>query len=410
MAGDTASLRILLVNSHGADAAVGGAEKYVADLVGGLEPRGHDVSVVSAFPVRSNPWPDRTTVVHDSDWRDDRIRRLRNHAGDLVSRPGRRLAALLSAERPDVVHTNNLPGITTAIWEICRRLGIPVVHTVHDYYLLCPRVTLLRRDGSPCSGNGMLHGVRTARLTRWADAVNEVIFVSEHVRRRHEGIFRSARSHIVRIPIPELPDGKIEPAGTPPRTIGYLGALERAKGIESLLDAAPELARFGYTVRIAGNGRLRRLAEEAAASGHVRYLGTIHGEEKTRFISETDLAVLPSRWEEPGAPPYSVAEWIAARRPILLSRRGGLDEVVEHVPGAIGIEGDARSIVEAARRLLDYGPWTEALEAARAGGRSGVERWLDAHEEVYESAFARAPRQENGSPAAARAGRRVSAR
>ena len=59
------------------------------------------------------------------------------------------------------------------------------------------------------------------------------------------------------------------------------------------------------------------------------------------------------------------------------------------MPGALGVEGSARSIVEAARRLLDPGPWAEAVEAARAAGRNGVERWLDAHEAVYELAFGR---------------------
>ncbi|MGG7377432.1 glycosyltransferase, partial [Escherichia coli] len=70
--------------------------------------------------------------------------------GDAVSRPTARVREAVAAARPDVVHTNNLPGVTTAIWEVSRQLGIPVVHTIHDYYLLCPRVTLQRRDGRPC--------------------------------------------------------------------------------------------------------------------------------------------------------------------------------------------------------------------------------------------------------------------
>ena len=40
---------------------------------------------------------------------------------------------------PDVVHTHNLTGVSTAIWEVCRRLDLPVFHSLHDYYLLCPR-------------------------------------------------------------------------------------------------------------------------------------------------------------------------------------------------------------------------------------------------------------------------------
>jgi glycosyltransferase involved in cell wall biosynthesis len=382
-------MRILIVNSHGADASLGGAEKYVAELVEGLELRGHETSVLSAFPVRADPVEGRTTVIHDSDWRDDRIRKLRNHLGDLVSLRGKHLLDLVLAERPDLVHTNNLPGITTSIWGICRELELPVVHTVHDYYLLCPRVTLLRRDGSACCQHPMLCGARTARLGRWADAVTKTIFVSDYVRRRHDGIFDPARSRVVRLPIASPTEQELAAAKSPPRTLAYLGALERAKGIESLVEAAPELARLGYAVQVAGDGRLRPLVEEAAARGEIRYAGTVGGAEKRRFFETTDVAVLPSRWDEPGGPPYSVAEWVGAGRPVVLSRSGGLREVLRNVPGTIGVEGDAQSIVDAARDLLDPVVWADALAAVRSADRADQERWLDEHEEVYEVALGR---------------------
>ena len=351
-------MRLLLVNAHGADLGSGGAEKYVCELATGLAMRGHDTCVLSAFPVDVDGSAGKTLVLHRSDWRDSELRRVANHVGDLVCNPTRRLAEAVAAARPDVVHTSNLPGITTAIWETCRRLGVPVVHTIHDYYLLCPRVTLQRRDGTPCCPHETYCRVRTERLARWTGAVAEIVAVSDYVRRRHEHLFSRAGFHVIPIPIAPLDDAPLRQPRTPPRTIGYLGALGGMKGIADLIEAAPGLAGLGYVVQIAGDGSLRPLTEAAAARGELRYRGAVHGNEKLDFIASSDLAILPSTWEEPGAPPYAVAEWLAAGRPILVTRRGGLAEVAERFPGVVDMDPGAEGIVAAARRLADPAAWS----------------------------------------------------
>jgi glycogen synthase len=384
-------MRVLLVNAHGADLAHGGAERYVCELAQRLERRGHEANVLSAFPVQHDPLDGKTVVLHASDWRDDNRRRLANHLGDLVANPGGRLQEAVAAARPDVVHTNNLAGITTAVWEVCRRLDLPVVHTIHDWYLLCPRVTLQRRDGTPCCPHPTYCRVRAARLARWTDAVGDVVVVSDHLRRRHEGLFPDARFHLLRIPVTPLDGAPLPPPRVPPRTIGYLGALDRVKGIEVLLAAAPALSDIGYTVQIAGAGRLRHVVEAAAARGEVRYVGRVQGEAKRRFVETTDLAVLPSTWEEPGAPPYSVAEWLAAGRPILVSNRGGLGELRSCFFGVVTAEPAPEELAAAARRLADSAAWDELVRSIPPPDDAAAADWLDRHEAVYELAISRWP-------------------
>ena len=184
------SLRVLLVHSHGTDLTFGGAERHVAQLAEGLAGRGIETRVLSAFPGQSTLPPERTRVLHGSDWRADRSRRLRNHVGDVLSRPTRELEEAVEWSRADVVHTNNLPGITTGIWEVCRRAGIAVVHTLHDYHLLCPRVTLLRPNGEACEPHPLLCALRTRRMARWAPAVSHLIGVSRFVLSSHAQLFR----------------------------------------------------------------------------------------------------------------------------------------------------------------------------------------------------------------------------
>ena len=380
-------MRVLLVNTLGADPEGGGAERYVGDLARGLVSRGHEVHLLAAFPGRAgreHGAPD-TVVVHGGDWRHSPTRRVRNRLGDLVARPTRLLEAAVDAFRPDLVHTSNLPGITTAVWEAARRLGVPVVHTLHDYYLLCPRSALVRRDGSPYRGRSPYRDLRTRRLARWTGAVAHVVSGSEHLWRTHARLFPAARHHVVRLPLVPVAEERLAPPRTPPHVLGYLGALERTKGVEALLEAAPRLAELGVTLQLAGDGRLRRLVERAAGEA-VRYTGPEYGRAKLAFYESTDVGIVPSRWDEPSGPPYVVCEWLAAGRPVLASTRGGLAEA-QLLPGVLPVEPDADGIVDAVRALVAEGPWRDALAAVPVvTDDRDLARWLDDHERVYAEA------------------------
>ncbi len=301
-------MRILLVNAQGADLAAGGAGRYVADLAGGLTERGHHVHVLAGFPAGEDGAPS-TTVLHDRHWRESRTRRWRNHLGDLWARPGGTLRRAVSESSPELVHTSNLPGFSTAVWEAARQ--VPVVHTLHDYHLLCPRSSLTRRDGTPCCPHESFCAFRTRRLARWAPAVSDVIAGSDHLVEREGRLFPNARFDVVRLPLVPVAERELRPPQTPPRSIGYLGGLDPTKGVRELLAAAPALAELGLRVRLAGDGRLR---QEVEAAPFVEYAGPVLGAKKVAFIEETDLAVCPSTWEEPNGPTTS---WRSGSPPVV---------------------------------------------------------------------------------------------
>ena len=54
----------------------------------------------------------------------------------------------MDQSKPDILHTNTLVGMTPAVWQAARKRNIPIVHTLRDYHLLCPRTTLLRSDNT----------------------------------------------------------------------------------------------------------------------------------------------------------------------------------------------------------------------------------------------------------------------
>jgi glycosyltransferase involved in cell wall biosynthesis len=382
-------MRVLLVSSHGADRTYGGTERYVHDLAEVLTARGHQVDLLSAFPVR-DPSGARTVALHDADWRDDRIRRYRNHAGDWIAAPWPRVRALLQELRPDLLHTSNLPGISTGIWGQASRLGIPVIHTLHDYHLLCPRTSLIKADGSPCDPSPLLCGLRTRRLAHWAPAVRVAIGVSAHVLDRHQGFFGlQTERRVIQAPLTAL-TGVVAPAPAGPLTLGYLGALTVSKGVDLLLEAAPTLAEAGLTVRIAGDGPLREAVR--AASG-VKYAGRLEAAEVGSFIQACDLGLITSRWEEPGLT-YVLLEWLAGGRPVLSTRRGGLAEAVA-VGGVASFDGSVEGLVAGVQELRQPQRWRALVAALPAGDFDDLDRWGDDHLAAYEAAL---PREEASGP------------
>lgn len=57
----------------------------------------------------------------------------------------------LGAVRPDIVHVHSTMGIHREFFEIAKEMGIPLVYTTHDYYLMCPRCTFVDNRGLPCA-------------------------------------------------------------------------------------------------------------------------------------------------------------------------------------------------------------------------------------------------------------------
>jgi glycosyltransferase involved in cell wall biosynthesis len=379
-----------MVSAHG-DPSFGGTEKHVVELASQLARSGHEVSFLLAFP-GPDPLPGaKTTVLHGSDWREDDLRRLRNHIDAFLALPTAQLAEAVSAHQPDVVHTHNLQGITTGVWEVCRRQGVPVVHTLHDYYLLCPRVTLRHRDATPCRPSPLLCGARARSLGRWARAVSHVIGVSRFVLDRHAGVFLRAHRHLIRHPVVVERAGSIPPPRSRLRAIGYIGSLDRIKGVHLLLEVAPYLGELGIEVRLAGRGRIEaEVSEIAARHANVHYEGAVSGAAKVAFLASCDLGIVPSVWDEPGGPSYTMIDWLAAERPVLVSRRGGLAEVIDDFPGSIGIEPSVESISEAVQGLRAEAIWPQAVASVRVPDRGDdLERWVAAHDLVYRAARVR---------------------
>jgi glycosyltransferase involved in cell wall biosynthesis len=315
---------------------------------------------------------------------------------------GRRLGRVLALEQPDVVHAHNLEGFSAAAWTAARRLGLPVVQTLHDYYLACPRCTMLRNRRN-CVGQCLdcrLLTIARRALSRLPVAVTSV---SDRVLQRlgQTGLFAGVPCQVIpgcNVPVGDPPARRDLPPGTTLR-LGYFGRLEPViKGAELLLQAVAALTPERVVLRIGGRGLEPFVAGLQARYGspNVEFLGFC---EPATFFAGIDVLVVPSLWEDPL--PRVVHEAFAFGVPVIGADVGGIPEMIE--PGRTGYlfrHGDVADLTAAIVRLADEGlPAARLFANCRARAADfAFERVHQLYCNVLQQAAASRDRADRGRP------------
>jgi glycosyltransferase involved in cell wall biosynthesis len=327
-----------------------------------------------------------------------------------------RFGAWLDERRPDVLHVFHLRLLGVGLLGEARRRGIPVAVNLMDFWFLCPRVTLQRRDGSLCEGPpaggrqcldcldpdaaAQLGGGapvapdeksrpdrfllaapfdpsgRAAALAERADLLRAELLRCERIVAPSRFLQRmfaqngvpENRTTILRYGIdPEgLDDARATPAspGDPaaPLAIGYAGSLAPHKGVHVLLEAFARIApRSAPSPHLHVHGRLEdfpdyaaqlRRLAEGAHAERVTFHGPFARAERARIYGALDVLVVPSLWYE--NTPFVVLEAQACGVPVVVSDLGGLTESVrDGVDGEAFPPGDVDALATRLTRLCD---------------------------------------------------------
>jgi len=192
-----------------------------------------------------------------------------------------------------------------------------------------------------------------------------------------------------------LTEQELTPAGSG-ASIFYVGRLVTEKGVQVLIEAAPDvlLHHPDTKFRIAGKGpmlaHLKSLADELGVSHAVEFLGFVTDEERNRLFKSSDVAVFPSLYE-----PFGIValEAMGLGTPTVVSRTGGLAEIIEHgVDGWLAEPGEASSLAGALLQVL--GNREESRQVAERGYQKTIHQygWAAIARDtvtVYEQALAR---------------------
>jgi glycosyltransferase involved in cell wall biosynthesis len=327
-------LKIILV--HNTYQLPGGEDVVFEQERQMLERSGHQVAVYyrSNFEVDTYPGVRRLVLLKKAVWNGD----TRNI-----------FANMLRTQKPDVVHVHNTwIMISPSIYSVCREAGVPVVQTLHNYRLLCPVGTFFR-EGKVCeecleqtlwrsfrngcyresrletAGVGLTLAVHRARHT-WEQDVTSYIALTEFARRKFQQGGLPPEKIFVK---PNFVDPDPGVGSNGRDYVLFAGRLSPEKTVSTLLRAWALLPKH-IPLMVIGEGPERdQLEKEAMELGlsNVNFRGQLPRQQTLEAMRGARFLVFTSASYENF--PLTIAESFACGTPVVCSRLGAMQEIVE---------------------------------------------------------------------------------
>lgn len=312
--------------------------------------------------------------------------------------------------RPDITHYFHLGLLTASAIDVCHELGVPMVMTPTDFWLICPNNQLRLPDNSLCKGPDR-HGVNCMKHAVSNNQPPNVAWVFNHLPNKvvetmiwcinrgafsrslfspmvralsqRAGFLRERMNKLDRMIVPTrlmeemlvnngLKQDKvffsrfgIRPAMVEARKldaaerirIGFIGGLSAHKGAHLLISAVRSMPEIeSLELRIYGRSDLNpdyfeKLLTLADADQRIRFCGTFPNEAIGKIFAELDVLVVPSIWYE--NTPLVIYSAQEAGCPVIASNLGGMAEVVEHERNGLLFEaGEVAGLAGAIKRLV----------------------------------------------------------
>lgn len=288
----------------------------------------------------------------------------------------RYLRRVIDSEQPDVVHIHKLRGLSPSVWAAAAESYRLIVQTCRDYELISPEGTLNSRVGQLALRRHWSMRPYQALRRHWSHQVDVATAPSRFTLETVAGMGFFGRAQKIVVPNTHgLTTGELDALATRasqrlPTTsdlrLLYLGRLETEKGIEIICQAFAGLADElpNLSLDVAGSG-MREATMRAAYADvpRLRFHGYLGGEEKENLITQADILVMPSIYQEIFG--NSIIEAYAHGKPVIASRIGGMPELVEEgMTGLLVEPNDVESLQQAIRRLNDEPGTTARMNAA----------------------------------------------
>ncbi len=310
---------------------------------------------------------------------------------------GALFARYLERTRPRLVHVHHLGGLGLSCLKVVKDSGLPLVMTLHDYWMICPRGQMFHSDlyscstvdprlCAPCmaatwpallpSGGGLPFAPDLPRedlpsVAALHDWLREMLSLPDLLLTPSE----AARKRFLQFGVPEsrifVEENGLDPAPfeglrrepSSRLRVGFAGTLIPSKGVHVLLEAFSRLPEGKASLLLAGNAppfyqhtrymdQVRELAGRVPAGNPVEILGSYRHEDLPRLLARIDLLVVPPLWEEVFG--LTLREGLLSGAAVAASRVGGLVQAVEEGKNGFTFPpGDAGALEEILRRFLE---------------------------------------------------------
>ena len=424
-----------------------GSEVYSQTLAQGLAAR-HQVHV---FTREENPFEPDYALRTEVDVDDARVTlhvvnmprfkdRYRHTGVD------QRFTEVLDLVQPDIVHVGHLNHLSTSLLKQAAARELPIVFTLHDYWLMCPRGQFMQmfpqdpndlwaacdgQDDRKCaercyaryfSGDPDDHERDVGVWTDWvhrrmrhvremSELVDLFIAPARYLHDRFRDDFGLPQAKLTYL---DYGFDRVRLSGRKRDrqrdseskfVLGYIGTHIPAKGIHQLIDAFGRLdgqpiLRIWGRPRGQDTAALKALVQALPSDAHdrVEWLGEYKNQNIVNDVfNRVDAIVVASVWAENS--PLVIHEAQQARVPVITADFGGMGEYVQHeVNGLLFRHRDPHSLAVQMQRLVD-----DPELATRLGARGylfsddGQIPSVEAHVEHIEGLYAQVVRRRDSA-------------
>ncbi len=359
-------MKVCIINNIYPPYHRGGAEQVVVQTVRGLRERGHMVVIITSTPhadevteengvkiYRINP---QNSYFYTDAHHYSVIARIGWHIENIWNTSvARRVDQIMREEKPDIVHTHNLIGLSFLIPKYIRKQKIRHVHTIHDVQLVEPSAMILKTKEKTFRYHGP-HTALYSMITRKLFGSPEIVispskFLLDFYVAR--GFFKHSERAVVRNPLTFSDEPMYEKKYNNKLMLLYVGQIEYHKGITVLIDAINSLVLREevpqFELHVAGGGSQLEEIQKHTKGTYVHIHGRVEKEKLRELYKQADITVVPSLCYENS--PTVIFESFSFRVPVLASRIEGIAELIEE--GKNGITFEAGSV----RELSDKMSW-----------------------------------------------------
>jgi glycosyltransferase involved in cell wall biosynthesis len=262
----------------------------------------------------------------------------------------RKLFAYLNKVKPEIAHVHLFKGtLTPSIFHALKKFNIPVVLTLHDYGLLCPRNLFISSKSFSCTKclsessfqciinkcNRDSYSLSIASaiefsffryyfpFNKYFDAIITVSKFSYDIHSKN----LSFKNKLIQLynfnPNNNADNADLNLKG---KYFLYYGRLSREKGVSTLINAWIE-SRVTLPLYIIGTGpEYQNIKSISLEHPNLHVLGYKFGSELNSYIKNSYFVICPSEWFENN--PMTIVESFSFGIPVIGTRIGGIPELI----------------------------------------------------------------------------------
>lgn len=383
-------MKILVI--HNKYGKFSGEEAYVESQINVLRAYGHQVSTY----FRSSEEIDKMT-----------LGKVKAFTTALYNRKSiKQLTDLIRMEAPDVVHIHNLyPLISPAILPVIKKMGIPIVMTIHNYRLLCPNGLFYTKGAicEKCTGKAkefhcitnncegsIFKSTGYALRNFWArkkkyylDHVDAFLCLTQF--QKNKMIINGYPVYKCKV-LPSFYSKEIKDIEyniQNRKYVAFVGRISPEKGIPLLLQVARNLPEIAF--QIAGNARPGYL-DQLNIPKNVIFKGMLNEENLTTLYSNARFLVMTSSCYE--GFPMVLLEAMAHKLPVIAPNLAGNPEILEeNVNGLLFQPGSERSLKAVIKKLWNDQELSKKLSkksVEKIQNKFGTKLYVNKLEKVYD--------------------------